>query len=230
MYSGHGKRRTRARRRERAARLIRYCAYAIMIGALLLSCAGVAGAQGHDILGVRGLMPRLKKTYKLTSADVASLTPLIKQENVEMLTLYLRFSKDPPEYSERVWIQIIELRQRSDMQSGTGLSGRRRSALMAASRMLERRMLTILVEDYVEYLAEYLELEDWQFDEVSNAFDWDRKQKLTAVNKQTRDLTALHRELAAVTAHTEWSIRNVLTSEQLKELRRLLEKGAPVTG
>jgi len=217
------------KRRDAARKTGKYCTYAILFAALLFSCASVAGAQGHDILGVRGLMPRLKKTYKLTSADVASLTPLVRQENVEMLTLYLRFSKDQPEYSERVWIQIIELRLRSEKQSATGLSGRRRSALLTASRMLERRMLTILVEDYLEFLAEYLELEDWQFDEVSNAFDWDRKQKLAVMNKHSGDLPALHRELAAITAHTEWNTRQVLTSEQLKELRLMLEKGIPVT-
>lgn len=210
-------------------KLTKYSAYAFLLLVLLLFGTSTARSQGHDILGARGLIPRLKKTYKLTTADVASLTPLVSQENVAMLTLYLRFSKDPPEYSERVWIQIIELRQRSEKQSTTGLNGRRRSALVAASRMLERRMLTILVEDYVEFLAEYLELEDWQFDEVSNAFDWDRKQKLASVNRQTGDLPALHRELAAVSAQTEWSIRNVLTSEQFKELRQMLEKGTPVS-
>ena len=229
MYSCHNRVSDRVRQREGPCKLSKYRVYGILSVLLLLFGTSTASSQGHDLLGVRGLMPRLKKTYKLTSADVASLTPLVRQENVEMLTLYLRFSKDPPEYSERVWIQIIELRLRSEKQSATDLSRRRRSALLTASRMLERRMLTILVEDYVEFLAEYLELEDWQFDEVSNAYDWDRKQKLAVMNKHTGDLSALHRELAAITAHTEWNIRQVLTSEQLKELRLMLEKGIPVT-
>ena len=90
-------------------------------------------------------------------------------------------------------------------------------------------MLSILVEDYVEFLAELLELEDWQFDEVSNAFDWDRKQKQAAVNRNLADLPALYRELAGLSIQTEWSLRQILTSEQFKELKSKLEKGIPLT-
>ena len=229
MYSCHNRVSDRVRQRRGPCKLSKYCVYGILSVLLLLLGTNTASSQGHDLLGVRGLIPRLKKTYKLTSADVASLTPLVSQENVEMLTLYLRFSRDPPEYSERVWIQIIELRHRFEKPSANGVSNRRRSALLAASRMLERRMLSILVEDYVEFLAELLELEDWQFDEVSNAFDWDRKQKQAAVNRNIADLPALYRELAGLSIQTESNLRQILTSEQFKELKSTLEKGIPLT-
>jgi len=212
------------------SKLGKQCTLAVLFFVLLLFFGACpARPQGHDLLGVRGVLPRLKKTYKLTSTDIQNLTPLVRQQNLEMLTLYFRFSKDPPEYSQRVWIQIIELRHQFDSSQSTGLSIRRRSALLAANRMLEGRMLTILVEDYVEFLAELLELDDWQFDEVSDAFEWDRKQKQSAVNRHSADLPALFRELAALTAHTEWNIRRILTPDQFREFRSILEKGAPVT-
>jgi len=230
MYSCHDKSRSKpARHGEGRTKLFSYTIRAALLVVLILFGADSVNAQGPDILGLRGLMPRLKKTYKLTSSDVESLTPLIRQENVEMLILYLRFSKDPPEYSDRVWMQIIELRRRFDTNWAAGLTGRHRSALVAASRVLERRMLMILVEDYVDFMAEQLELDDWQFDEVNKAFEWDRKQRQAAVNKHIANLPALHREFAAIAAQTEWSLRRIMTPEQLKELRLMAEKGIPFT-
>ena len=93
--------------------------------------------------------------------------------------------------------------------------------------MLERRMLTILVEDYVDFMAENLDLDDWQFDEVTKAFVWDRKQRQAAVNKNIANLPVLHREFAAIAAQTEWSLGRIMTPEQLKELRLMAEKGIP---
>ena len=227
MYSRRDEKWKWVRQCHGRSKLFKYNTYTVLLVALLLLGANSANSQGPDILGVRGLMPRLKKTYKLTTADVASLAPLIRQENVEMLILYLRFSKDPPEYSDRVWMQIIELRGRSDTNWATGLTGRHRSALVAASRVLERRMLTILVEDYVDFMAENLDLDDWQFDEVTKAFVWDRKQRQAAVNKNIANLPVLHREFAAIAAQTEWSLGRIMTPEQLKELRLMAEKGIP---
>src|SRR5687767_11080623 len=104
MYSCRDKQWRWAGQCQGQSRLFKYSTYTVLLVVLLLFGANSANSQGPDILGVRELMPRLKKTYKLTSADVASLAPLIRQGNVEMLILYLRFSKDPPEYSDRVWI------------------------------------------------------------------------------------------------------------------------------
>lgn len=84
-------------RRGIPGKLIKHSSVLLLLAGISLGAAVTARSQRHDILGCRDVLVRLKRTYKLTSADVATITPLVRQGNVEMLSIYLRFSGNPPE-------------------------------------------------------------------------------------------------------------------------------------
>lgn len=209
----------------------RACHGAVVLLTLVFLCdAHPIKSQGRDIFGSQALIKQLKKKYRLTSADVTSLTPLIRKENREVIILYSRYSGDEPEYSHRVWYQIIERRRDVESTAANAARKRRKLAFAAARTALERRMLAILVEDYVDFLARFLDLSDWQFDEVIEIFETDRKRKEAAITKHLANSEVLFDELAAATRETERRLEKILLAEQLKDYRLILFQGTPIIG
>ncbi len=189
----------------------------------LLSVHQVVDPQKTDAFGVDKLVNDVTKRFKLSSRDVKSIRPLIVRANQNVFEIYVRFSGDEPEYSDRVWDELIARRRDFDESIKTGLTARQRSALREARNGMERRVLNFLVEDYVHFLAEFLELRDREFEMVQDILQSENGKKYQIIITPIFDSASLQRALEAINQETERQMRSVLSGEQWRDYYSLTE-------
>lgn len=195
----------------------------------LLTNAGPVYCQGRDIFGSQELTRQLKKKYKLSRSEITRLTPLIRLENIDVTSLYLRYSLDEPDYSQKIWNEIVERRRDVIDRSNDGLlSDRQRRVVADARSTLERRMLILLVEDYVDFLASILDLSDWQADELELILTKDRERKEFLLRKHLTNVRVLFDEFSTVTKDSQNRIERLLEPDQIRAYRLLSTPAKPL--
>jgi hypothetical protein len=184
--------------------------------------------QRNEVFGVTNLINDVKKRFKLSALDVKSIKPLINEENKNVLQIYVRFSGDEPEYSRRVWREMIE--RRRDFEAGIrpDLTKRQRAALRAARTGMERRILNYLVDDYVSFLARFLDLNEWEFEDVQDLFESESKRTYQVMTDYLSDPGLLQMEIERITEETDSRMQKILTGEKWRDYRTLGQPDAPV--
>src|SRR5688572_10277688 len=93
------------------ARTVRYltaCAMALLVVVVLLAAPRPGLSQNHNMFEVKKLKVEIKNRFHLTVRDLKTIEPIIDNENRKFMKIYARFSGDEPEYSIRVWRQLVD--------------------------------------------------------------------------------------------------------------------------
>lgn len=195
---------------------------------LVLFLPAAAFSQRNDILEVKALKSEIRSLFSLSDRDLVRIEPLIDQEGRKLIKMYVRFTGEEAEYSSRVWDQVIEDRSTFEMSLATTLSRRQKVAVRSARVRMEKKVLGYLVDDYLNLLAQVLDLSDFQSNEVAELYesDWTKKTQLIAL--RLGDVPRLQKELEYVSETTELSLKRILTSEQWRMFCQLRENSTPV--
>ena len=187
-----------------------------------------ASSQRNDILEVKALKSEIRTRYSLSESDLVRIEPLIDQEGRKLIKMYIRFSGDEPEYSSRVWDQVIEDRITFDSSLATTLSKRQREAVRSARYRMEKKVLGYLVDDYMNLLVQLLDLNDFQSSEISTLLDSDCTKKMQSIALRLGDVPNLQKELEYLSETTERNFKRIMTPEQWRMYGKLKENSTPV--
>lgn len=195
---------------------------------LVLFLPQASHSQRNDILEVKALKSEIRTRFSLSERDLVRIEPLIDQEGRKLLRMYVRFSGDEPEYSSRVWDQVIEDRTSFDLSLAPTLSRRQKEAVRSARYRMEKKVLRYLVDDYMNLLGQILDLNDFQSSEMSDLFESDCTRRTQLISLRLGDVPRLQRELEYVGETTEVSLKRILTAEQWRMYGKLKENSTPV--
>ena len=198
----------------------------LVFGSLL---TGNTYAQQPGFFDVKSVIQDVQKRLRLSQADLQFISPLIQKDNSDLLVIYDRYGGSEPEYSAVMWRRVIDQRAEFEARARTKMTGRQASALRLARRALETRILTRIVEDYVDFLVVYLELEALEVEAVEHLFQKERRTKHQLVMKYLDSPEVLEKELDAITDRTDFWLGKILTAEQLKLYRSMFEPSDTVT-
>jgi len=176
----------------------------------------------ESVFEVKSVIRDVRLRFKLNPADLRCLTPLIKKENNDVLLIYARFGGDEPDYTPELWKQLATKRAEFEGRMDEPLSKRQRSALRSARSALERRILTFIVGDFINFLGKYLDLDALQFDGVSHFYYLDSHNKYDLMLRGFRDPYLLQMAVAEVSKRTESWMERILTPDRLRVFRLLL--------
>jgi hypothetical protein len=210
---------TRNRREIGGAIFERFCRASTLLPILLilLFISINAFAQTHAVYNVQPIIKDVKSKYGLTTQDLNRLIPLIKQENFEILTIYATFGDSENSYSPKLWIEIIDRRCEFDARIKGKLTKRQESALRTVRTEMEEQILNDLVEQYITFLSDYLELEPFQFDRINDLFFKEYKRKHRLITKNLSNIDYLQTELDSISRETESEIERILTPMQFRQ-------------
>jgi hypothetical protein len=186
-----------------------------------------AGAQ--QFFDVKSVIQDVQKRFRLSSSDLQHISPLIQKDNSDLLVVYERFGGTEPEYSDALWRRVIEQRRSFEDRTDVRLTKRQSSALRVARRSLETRILTRIVEDYVDFLVVYLELEALEMEAIEHLLQKERRMKHQLVLEHLQNPKELDKELDGLSARTEYWLSKILSVEQMRLYRELSEPDPTVT-
>ena len=187
---------------------------AAILTALLLILFLAQNAVSQQFFDVKSVIQDVQKRFRLNSADLQHISPLIQKDNADLLVIYERFGGTEPDYSPILWEKVVDQRRDFESRIGSRLTGRQASAVRVARRSLETRILGRVVEDYVDFLVVYLELEALEVEAVEHLFQKERRSKHQLVLKYLDRPEVLSGELRAVSARTDFWLGKILSPEQ----------------
>ena len=195
---------------------------------LVLFLPQQASAQRNDILEVKALKNEIRTRFSLSERDLVRIEPLIDQEGRKLLKTYVRFTGDEPEYSSRVWDQVIEDRTGFEFGLAPSLSKRQKEAVRSARYRMEKKVLGYLIDDYMNFLVQVLDLSSFQSTEMSELFASDFTKKTQLISLRLSDVPRLQKELDFVSEVTEITLKRIMTTDQWRMYGKLKENGTPI--
>ena len=198
------------------------------LSCLILFLPQEALSQRNDILEVKVLKNEIRSRFSLSENDLVRIEPLIDQEGRKLIKTYVRFSGDEPEYSSRVWDQVIEDRTGFELSLAPTLSRRQKEAVRSARYRMEKKVLGSLIDDYMNLLVQVLELSDFQSSEMSELFASDCTKKTQLISLRLGDVPRLQKELDFVSEVTEITLKRIMTVDQWRMYGKLKENSTPI--
>lgn len=184
--------------------------------------------QRDDILEVKALKKEIRTRFSLSERDLVRIEPLIDQEGRKLVRMYVRFSGEEPEYSSRVWDQVIEDRTSFEFSLAATLSRKQKDAVRSARFRMEKKVLQYLVDDYMNLLIQLLDLTDFQSSNLAALFESDCDKKSMLVTARLIDIPRLQKEIEHVSDTTEASLKQLLTADQWRMFCKFRESGTLV--
>ena len=187
-----------------------------------------AHAQAGEWSNSPTLESRLKRAYKLTSSDLQRLRPLISRESENVAETYGRYSAEKYRQSFlSLWDGIRANRWEFEAGLPADLTARQKKALRAARTEFESRSVNIWLEDYLEFLAEVLELDRLQMSCTMTIFGIETEKRLRVIVKETEKSVRMNTEWESITNVREEELKKILDIDQLRDYRSL---GLPLEG
>ncbi len=166
-------------------------------------------------------MRDVKSQFKLNRGDVLRLGPMIENENFDVLMIYVRFGGDEPEYSRAIWCDVILRRTEFEGRLDPKLTNTQRSALRSARTALERRVLEFLIQDYLFFVSNVLQLDGLELEAIEHLFNKEIERKHKLVFNNLKRNSFLQAELEKANLETESWLAKILTPEQLRIYRSI---------
>ena len=182
---------------------------------------GMLHAQKGDFFSVSSIMRDVKSQFKLNRGDVLRLGPMIENENFDVLMIYVRFGGDEPEYSRAIWRDVISRRTEFEGRLDPKLTNTQRSALRSARTALERRVLEFLIQDYLFFVSNVLQLDGLELEAIEHLFNKEIERKHKLVFNNLKRNSFLQAELEKANLETESWLARILTPEQLRIYRSI---------
>lgn len=193
-----------------------------LVVALLTILPPTVYLQDKDEFEVNSLIKDVKKRFKLSARDVKSIRPWINRENRNVVAMYARFSGDRPEFSDRLWCGILAANREFEATVDRRLTARQKAALRAAHRQMQERIVNYLAEDYLSFLNDYLEFDEWTLRDVTKLFETAKAKKLELITAG-KDVGVLQKQMDAIDGDTRRGLSKLLSDEQWRSLRDLTE-------
>jgi len=194
-------------------------AIVLALGVFVIPMA--AQSQRNELFDTQRITSDIKRRFHLSSSDVKQIEPVIAQENKKVAKIYVRFCGDEPEYSSRVWRQIVDDRMSFESSLSSSLTMKQKEALRSARAKMEKRIVDYLVVDYVTFLSQLLELSDFEFSDVNDIFESESEKKRRLITDHLGNPGLLAREIERVTDETEFRLKSVLSPEQWRQYNEL---------
>jgi len=172
------------------------------------------GSEGSEI----------RKRFRLTSNEYARIKPIFLSESEDIVRLYARFSQgDRPEYSTQVWRELLIRRIEFEARLDRNLSLRQRSAIRKYRVNMEGEMVQRLIRDFVSFLGDVLELEEWEMDALDGLFVKESRQKFSALNYRFPNRQRINDAMEGISRITERDVRKLLTDDRWNDYCSILE-------
>jgi hypothetical protein len=189
--------------------------FAIVLLSVLLLQTNFYG-QNNEFFEIKSIIRDVKLRFELSPADLHRLGPLIQKENQEVLVIYSRFDGNEEGYPVDLWREVIRRRNDFESRINTGFKPREQAALRTARTALERRVLSYLVDDYINFLADVLELDNLQLEAVGKYLTRESSRKHLMIVKALSRPALLQAQLDIVAKETDRVMEIVLTHEQYR--------------
>ena len=196
-----------------------------MVATLLLLLFLTQNAASQQFFDVKSVIQDVQKRFRLNSSDLQHISPLIQKDNADLLVIYERFGGTEPDYSPILWEKVVDQRRDFEKRIGSRLTGRQASAVRVARRSLETKILGRIVEDYVDFLVVYLELEALEVEAVEHLFQKERRSKHQLVLKYLDQPEMLNKELSSVSSRTDFWLGKILSPDQKRLYDSLSDPG-----
>lgn len=178
-------------------------------------CLTILGQQ-NERLRTSTLERRLKKEFKLTANDLDRLRPLMGVENTSVARTYGRYSdEENKENFLSLWTGVRIQRWEFEARLPHDLSRREIEALRAARSEFERRVLDLWLDDYLNLLADVLDLDRLQTSDVQSIFENETRMRLQLIRKE-KGQSRMNLEWQKITDRREELLPGILNSDQLK--------------
>jgi len=196
---------------------------------ILLFTTAKAYSQ-YELFDIGSVVQDVKTRYNLSKMDVSRIRPMIERENEDVIVMYTRFEGSSSTYSATLWREVI--RRRSDFESrlDANLTARGKTAVRAARTEMEERLFGVLVDEYIYFLDESLELNPFQFAIVDDLFKKEYRTKHRMIVKHLNDAALLERELDSASDSTNAEMERILLPTQIRCYRALLSPGTNLIG
>jgi hypothetical protein len=178
-------------------------------------------SQKVEFFDVKPVIRDVQKRFRLTAKDVSYVSPLIRQDNSDLLMIYNRFGGPAADYSTSLWREIADQRSTFETRMGSHLTRRQETAVRSARGALERRVIGRVRNDYLDFVIAELELDDIEIEAVNHIFQKDSDTKLALVSRYHRQPEVLEKELERSTIEMESWMLKVLSPEQMRLYRSL---------
>lgn len=200
--------------------VLELCSPIFVIALLVLLFLQISAyGQNSEFFEVKSIIRDVKLRFELSPADIKRLDPLIKQENQEVLAIYSRFDGNEEGYPVDLWREMILSRRDFESRITSGFKPRERAALRTARTALERRVLSYLVDDFINFLADILELDNLQLEAVGKFMTRECGRKHLLIARSLSKPTLLDIQLSNLANETDTAMKIVLTPEQYRIYR-----------
>lgn len=191
---------------------------------LILLFAANAYPQDSGFFNVRSIIRDVQSQFKLKKSEIRGLKPLIVRENEDVVRIYSRFSREGLGFSSPLWEEVIKRRLEFESRLSGRLTDRQRSAMRAARTALEARVLSFLVDDYVFFLGDFLELNGLELEGVQVVFQSEFRKKHILIADRISRSDSFQTELEKISEETERNLKMILSPEQFRDYRSLSGK------
>ena len=195
----------------------------VLILVSMLGFSSPAYPQIGGLFDVDPVIEAVKNRFRLNKKELARISPLIREENFDLISIYARFGGDDPRYSELLWHRIVLRRHDFEDRISTKPNDRQKSALRAARTELEDRVLNLVVDDFAYSLGQYLDLSGLEIEAVQNVLNAEYKRKHRAIVRLLHKPPELEKALETISVETERKLKAILTPEQFRAYKALLE-------
>jgi hypothetical protein len=203
-------------------RPLRWISLAIIVSVGILVVPARAQSQRNELFDTQRITTDIKRRFHLSSREVKQIEPVIAQENKKVAKIYVRFCGDEPEYSPRVWRQVVDDRMSFESTlGGAVLTVKQKEAVRSARAKMEKRILDYLIVDYVTFLSQFLELTEFEYNDVNTIFESESEKKRHLVIDHLDNPALLAKEIDRVSDETEFRLRSVLTPDQWRQYKEL---------
>ena len=194
----------------------------ICIAVLLLLFPSRGYAQIGGLFDISPVIELVKYRFKLNKKETATIGPLIREENLDVVSIYARFGGEEPDYSPLLWHRIMIRRHDFEDRIRSKPNNRQKSALRAARTELEDRVLNLVVDDFVFSLGPYLDLSGLEIEAVQNILNAECKRKHRLIVRDIFRPQILERELEIINAETKRKLKRILSPEQFRAYMALM--------
>ena len=184
----------------------------------------------------RMTMRNLKSRYGLNDRQLNQLRPHIERQAGSLYKILSKY-RDRSEIVFRpfwmdmdIWLDLQIIRQ----EPSPNLNKSQREALRAVYSTMEKEIVLILIDEQVLMLAEELELDSYQAENIYNILVQNSKRNRLLIDRPPPSLDSLCRKLEEISDETEIKIGKVLLPEQFKKYQknkqRIQQQGIDLRG
>jgi hypothetical protein len=202
----------------------KFCTQAVLLLSIILALNVITGLADEDpLFGTADLEKRLSSRFKLSHKEMKTLRPLIRSDNKNVVLLYGNSSDDERSIYMSLWEKIRQSRYDFESSLDVRLNERERAALKMARTEFETRILNYWLEDYLEFLANVLELDNIQLSMVRVVFENERSRRHRLIVKAGTHLSKIESDWEQLARDREGELFRTLDSDQLRVYRSLSE-------